>query len=70
MKTHSDIIASAGGAAVLSRKLKIQGVLVEIKAVQRWKDRNCIPGAYWLAMVGTGHATFFELARGVAVNAD
>ena len=62
MRTHKDIIQSAGAQAVIDRA----GLAVTIHTVRSWQQRDGIPGEYWAALDAAGIATLSELAHAAA----
>lgn len=61
MRTHADIVKSAGDA---DRVAKARGVTVH--AVRSWIARNSIPAEHWKGFVEDGNATFEEMADAAA----
>lgn len=57
MRSHSQIIADAGGVAGLSRALG-----APYNRVRQWPACDSIPAPYWTAVVSQGFATLDELA--------
>ena len=65
MRDHSTIIRERGIAAV-ARAVTTATAPVSTAAVQRWADRNSIPGEYWEGIARAGVTTLDELARAAA----
>jgi hypothetical protein len=59
MRTHSQIVADAGEAALVA------ATGVSRFTVQSWRRRNSIPAPYWPKLVDLDAATIEELACGV-----
>ena len=57
MRSHTDIIAAAGGPSRLARVLKAPS-----GRAHQWKRLDSIPPRYWPALAGRGlsHAEFVE----------
>lgn len=64
MRTHSQIIADAGGPSQLKRRLNL---LATIHTVRSWAARDSIPAAHWNAVVAARLATLQELADAAEV---
>jgi hypothetical protein len=58
MRTHKQIISSAGAQSVIDRA----GLGVTIHTVRSWQQRDGIPAQYWAALDASGIATLVELA--------
>lgn len=58
MRTHKQIISSAGAQSVIDRA----GLGVTIHTVRSWQQRDGIPAQYWAALDASGIATLAELA--------
>ena len=58
MRTHKQIISSAGAQSVINRA----GLGVTIHTVRSWQQRDGIPAQYWAALDASGIATLVELA--------
>lgn len=56
-RTHTDIIAAAGGPSRLARMLKVPA-----GRVHQWKRIDTIPPRSWAHIVLRGHASLEELA--------
>lgn len=63
MRTHSQIIADAGGSSTIKHDL---GLDASIHAIRSWVARDSIPSPYWQVFAKRGLATLDELARAVA----
>ena len=61
MRSHTDIIAAAGGPSRLARVLKAPS-----GRAHQWKRLDSIPPRYWPALAGRGLASLEELAAAVA----
>lgn len=61
MRTHNDIIASAGGPSRLARSLKAPP-----GRAHQWKRLDSIPPRYWPAIAARGLASLEELAAAAA----
>ncbi|MBI1406158.1 MAG: hypothetical protein GC145_08545 [Caulobacter sp.] len=61
MRTHSDIIAAAGGASRLARALKAPP-----NRAHQWKRLDSIPPRYWPTIAARGLASLEELAVAAA----
>jgi hypothetical protein len=60
MRTHAEIIRSAGISAV--------SVLTDksVSTVSAWGQRDSIPSEYWSVLIGAGHCTADELIQAAA----
>lgn len=63
MRTHSDIVSSAGSLEEVAQQ---RGV--SLHTVRSWIARNSIPPEHWLAFVEAKYATLDELAQHAANN--
>lgn len=63
MRTHSKIIADAGGASAIKHNL---GLDASIHAIRSWGARCSIPSPYWRLFAINGLASLDELASAVA----
>lgn len=61
MRTHSDIVASAGKPEEVALR---RGVSVH--TVRSWIHRKSIPAEHWAGFAADGHATLDELAEAAA----
>ena len=61
MRSHSDIIEAAGGAARLARRLKVPS-----NRINQWKRLDSIPPRYWPGMAERDLASLEELAAAAA----
>lgn len=57
MRTHKQIIQTAGAQAVIDRA----GLGVSIHTVRSWQQRNRIPAEYWPAIAEAGLAPMPDL---------
>lgn len=57
MRSHSKIIADAGGASEIAQILG-----APYNRVRQWPVSDSIPAPYWTALVSAGVATLHELA--------
>lgn len=64
MKTHKQIIQSAGAQSVIDRA----SLAVTIHTVRSWQQRDGIPAQYWAALDSSGIATLAELATAAAAS--
>ena len=65
MKTHHEIIKSAGGPHALAERVheRAGGELATVQSrVRGWSMQSSIPGEYWPLMVELGVATLGDLA--------
>ncbi|MEH0194542.1 hypothetical protein V7S57_02285 [Caulobacter sp. CCNWLY153] len=63
MRTHTDIIADAGGPTRLARSISTTAAVVDAGLVAAWKREESIPPAYWPRIVAAEIATLEELAH-------
>lgn len=61
MRSHTDIIAAAGGPSRLARVLKAPP-----GRAHQWKRLDSIPPRYWPVIAGRGLASLEELAAAAA----
>ncbi len=61
MRSHTDIIAAAGGPSRLARALKAPP-----GRAHQWKRLDSIPPRYWPGIAGRGLASLEELAAAAA----
>lgn len=65
MRTHADIIISAGGATAVHRALGLEPR--RLHAVRSWLQRGSIPAEFFSDFVDAGLSTFEELGRGAGL---
>lgn len=62
MRTHTDIVRSAGATADLAERYG-----VSVNTIRAWIARDKVPDEYWAAFHANGHATLDELAYYAAI---
>lgn len=70
MRTHSQIIADAGGVTPVRKKLLERGLVVSDPTLRSWasrpKDEGTIPPEFWAVFVELGFAESLEELQRVA----
>ena len=62
MKSHLDIIESAGGHRAFAERLSAAGHQIDSDRTRFWVRRKAIPSDWWLAVSQAGLASLTDLA--------